>query len=425
MTIGFYFECQKRSGGVYQYALNILASLREMREHRFIVFNISPDFPFDEFRLSNWSIINLIPIAQKSAPSAKTETPQQKEVRYYAFKRRLSLLIISFLRVLHLYSLEAFFAQQKSKMRARAFDGKGIDLMLFHGPSELSFLTKIPSIVPVHDIHHKLHPESPELSDIGQFKKRELQIEQIKKHAYKIITNSPVVRKDLIRLYGIPAERVESVPCPPPLYMHAKIEPDARIRVQQKYHIPDKFLFYPAQFWPHKNHRGLIEAMKILKDAGLTPNLVLVGSNQPLWGEYERVQKLSSQYGLEGQIHILGYVENEEMPVLYSMAEAMVMPTLFGFTYPVFEAWLAGCPVIYSNDRTSREQAGDAALLVDPHNPADIADKIKRILEDKALRKDLIQKGLANAARNSSEKLTAKIRELFTTFEKERRARTR
>ena len=146
MKIGFYFEASKKSGGAYQYALNLLEALRENRNHTFVAFNISPDFPFADFKLPNWEIVNLINV-EKIGTINRTGAVKKESVR-----RKLVNHVLTFLRNQKLYRLEMYLTRRNAKKRAKNFTRHDIDLMFFHGPSELSFLTKIPAIVPIHDL---------------------------------------------------------------------------------------------------------------------------------------------------------------------------------------------------------------------------------------------------------------------------------
>jgi glycosyltransferase involved in cell wall biosynthesis len=109
---------------------------------------------------------------------------------------------------------------------------------------------------------------------------------------------------------------------------------------------------------------------------------------------FHEVMGLSHRLGVERQIHHLDYVPNEDMSGLYAGATALIMPTFFGPTnIPVLEAWGFGCPVMTSNIRGIRQQAGDAALLVDPRSVEAIAEGVHKLLTDEGLRRVLADRG--------------------------------
>ncbi len=180
------------------------------------------------------------------------------------------------------------------------------------------------------------------------------------------------------------------MPFVPPFYLLNSREVD----VKSKYSLPDRYIFYPAQFWEHKNHINLFEALKILKTDGVDVDLVLVGSKNTKNNNYEKSMNAIERLGLSDRVHILGYVPNDDTYSLYTNAVATTFVSLTGPTnIPPVEALLTGCPLICSNVYAMPEQVGDAALLIEPKNPVDIAEKIKRIWQDENLRGELRKKG--------------------------------
>ena len=415
MKIGFYFEASKKSGGAYQYALNLLEALRENHEHHFVAFNISPDFPFADFKLPNWEIVNLINVEKigtiNSAGAVKKESLRRKLVNRF----------LTLLRYFKLYTLEIYLTRQTAQKRANNFLRHKIDLMFFHGPSELSFLTKIPAIVPIHDLEHRRHSDFPELRTQGQWQKREYTYNHIKKTAYKILVDSQIGKQDVIDFYKVPENRIEIVPFLPPSYLKKEVSETEIETVRKEHGLPEKFIFYPAQFWPHKNHLNLLKAIAILKEEGLTVPIVLVGSKKEEWGAYQKVLEFIKSKNLETDVKFLGYVSNEEMSSLYKMAEAMIMPTFLGPTnIPVYEAWLMDCPVLYSDIRGPREQAGNAAILFDPYKPESIATAIKKIWGNETLKSELKENGKLRLSLWTRKDFYDKIRSIIKEFKNSR-----
>jgi alpha-1,3-rhamnosyl/mannosyltransferase len=105
---------------------------------------------------------------------------------------------------------------------------------------------------------------------------------------------------------------------------------------------------------------------------------------------------------MDKRVFRTGYLNEESLACLYSSALALVFPSLYeGFGLPVIEAMACGCPVICSNAASLPEVAGDAALLIDPHNVDELAGAIDRVVDDSALRNDLIRKGTERASQFS------------------------
>jgi glycosyltransferase involved in cell wall biosynthesis len=167
--------------------------------------------------------------------------------------------------------------------------------------------------------------------------------------------------------------------------------------------LPERYLFYPAQFWPHKNHAGIVQALGLLKkDFGAEVHIVFCGSYQ---GEnrdqtFQEMMTLARRLGVAHQVHCPGYVPDEDMSGLYAEAVGLVIPLFLATAnIPILEAWAFGCPVLASDIRGVREQVGDAGLLVDPYSVEAISEGIYRLWTDEALRRELAERGRQRLAR--------------------------
>ena len=197
--------------------------------------------------------------------------------------------------------------------------------------------------------------------------------------------------------FGLDEARVVVLPMLPSRAATTATSPRERDAVQERYGLPGDFLFYPAQFWPHKNHLRLIESLAILRDDhGLEPTLVLVGSNRNSLRKrtFAEVMRRVGELGLERRVLYLGEVPDQDLPALYDLSMALVMPTFFGPTnIPILEAFLRGCPVVTSDIRGLRDQSGGGAVLVDPRSPQDMAAGIGTVLADSGRRAELVARG--------------------------------
>jgi glycosyltransferase involved in cell wall biosynthesis len=248
---------------------------------------------------------------------------------------------------------------------------------------------KKPYIVTIHDFQHEYFPEFFTLKQrIG----RKI-IYKVGQKANMVICESNYVKRDIIKFLRILEEKIRVLPSPPPNYIQkTKIDKYKLKEIKEKYNLPDNFLFYPAQFWYHKNHINLIRAIKLINNKyGQNIPLVLVGSIKNNFGN---VIKEIHRLELSQQVKYLGYVPDEDMPYLYKLATALVMPTLFeSVSMPIWEAFHLGCPVVSSNVCALPEQVGDAGLIFDPHNIEDMAEKIYIVWTNAKLRESLVQKG--------------------------------
>jgi glycosyltransferase involved in cell wall biosynthesis len=173
--------------------------------------------------------------------------------------------------------------------------------------------------------------------------------------------------------------------------------PPEKIRLlREKYHLPDGMWLYVAHAYQHKNHRRLFEAYRQLRTTrpGGWP-LVLCGDKK---GRDAEIRCLLQYLDIEKSVLWLPRLDDEEMPVLYSAAGALVFPSLFeGGGLPVIEAIACGCPVAASDIPTTREFAGDAAFLFDPSDARAIAHAMLTLETDHCARESLRQKGIHTA----------------------------
>ena len=188
-------------------------------------------------------------------------------------------------------------------------------------------------------------------------------------------------------------------------------------QVRERFNLPGRYLFTVSTVEPRKNLVTLLDAYVQLKqhlgDAGLPcPPLIIVGRKG--WNCDDILSYMSE---LEGMVRFTGYVSDEELVALYQMATCLVFPSLYeGFGLPVLEAMMAGCPVITSKTSSLPEVAGNAGLLVDPHNAGEIATTIIRLLQDDALRTSLQEQGREWATHFSWAETARITRKLYITM---------
>jgi glycosyltransferase involved in cell wall biosynthesis len=264
----------------------------------------------------------------------------------------------------------------------------------------MAFEADIPYVLAVHDLQHRLQPEFPEVSADGEWEWREYLFRNGTRSATLILADSEVGREDILNCYGpygVTPDRVKVLPFLPASYLSADVSEVERERVRTTYHLPERYLFYPAQFWPHKNHRRIVQALGLLKEThGAEIPILFCGSHAGEIRErtFAEVMTTASSLGVESQILYGGYVPDEDMSGLYAGAVALTMPTFFGPTnIPVLEAWAYGCPVLTSDIRGIREQVGDAAVLVDPRSIESIAEGIYKLWSSDTVAATLVRRG--------------------------------
>lgn len=172
-------------------------------------------------------------------------------------------------------------------------------------------------------------------------------------------------------------------------------------RVQETHGIPGGALLFVGALQPRKNIGNLVTAFELLRARGRTEHLVIVSGHG--WKE-QRVLDRLERSPHRGAIHVLRNVPRDDLPALYWNAAVFILPSFSeGFGMPVLEAMACGTPVVTSSTSALAEVAGDAALTVDPHEPARIAEAIRTLLLDAPLRALYVDRGFRRAAQFSWE----------------------
>ena len=291
---------------------------------------------------------------------------------------------------------------------ARALIGARCDLWIFPSQDHWTYEIPVPSLGVVFDLMHRYARRFPEVSENGEFERREIHYAAMCRWARSILVESETGKRQLMECYGIDGDRVHVLPTVAPRYMYSSEIPAG---FAERYRLPVKYVFYPAQFWEHKNHQRLIRAAASLMEK--IPNLQLVFAGGKKNG-FDAVLQLVQTLRLSDNVHFLGYVPDADMPELYRRARALVMPSFFGPTnIPPLEAFVAGCPVAISGIYGMPQQVGDAALLFDPNSEAEIADCIYRLWTDDDVCAGLAQKGLAMAKGWNQDHFNQRLREIL------------
>ena len=198
--------------------------------------------------------------------------------------------------------------------------------------------------------------------------------------------------------YQIPLARFRRLRHPVP-HIEKKPTEDEVASILNKYSIPNQYIFYPAQFWAHKNHINLLKALILLhQNYHINLDLVFTGSDQ---GNLEYIKNTVQNLQLNEKVHFLGFVPHDDLIGLYVGAFALTYVTYFGpENLPPLEAFAYGCPVIASAYAGAKEQLGDAALMVNGSKPEEIALAVKKVNDDPYLREKLVRKGLVRARKN-------------------------
>ncbi len=342
-----YLSMSPEDGGKFQYSISLLGDLSVLQNE---ATEITALFFSDHWQ----DYINKF--------SIHGEKISNKESLLYSKLRTLiygKLLLLKLWRVFNRYCSKKY----------RKMKTLNPELVFYPGNDSLAYEFDLPSVVPIFDLMHR-YENFPEVKEYSIYESRERHYKNLCKYAKEILVDSELGKKHVIDCYDVVEKKITVYPYQPPYYVYDYYEID----VIKKYNLPADYFFYPAQFWEHKNHRVIIEAVKLLKGKGEIINFVFVGGRK---NGYEKVVELINNYGLQNHIIILGYVTNDELVSLYKRAKALVFPSLFGPTnIPPLEALALNCPVIVSDVYSHRDQLEDKVIYFNPRNAMELADKL-------------------------------------------------
>jgi glycosyltransferase involved in cell wall biosynthesis len=248
---------------------------------------------------------------------------------------------------------------------------KRCDLVYFTTPGSMSAsLQRLNFISTLWDLTHRTSLEFPEVREFGIFQNRENHFKNNLVSAYLVLTDSERLADLASFFYGIERRRFLAMPFSPSLSIISNQDGLTKQQVLNEYGLNEGYFFYPAQFWPHKNHIRILEAMVLLKSRSIFPQVVFSGKD---YGGKERLVKFIHENELTNQVHFLGFVPPQSMRGLYEGSLAVVMPTYFGpSNLPPLEAWALNKLLIYSDG--IGDQVCDGGILVDPSSACQLGE---------------------------------------------------
>jgi glycosyltransferase involved in cell wall biosynthesis len=267
-------------------------------------------------------------------------------------------------------------------LRPGPFGSKRIDLLYApFGMVRFPFIG-VPIVSMVVDLLHRDYPHSLPAAE-RQFRESYFAKMVLSADRFQVISDYTGER--LAHHYGVPVKKIFRTYLP----IQDRLKPAA-----DAIGPADRFFFYPANFWPHKNHEILLIAYQIYRrQAGSAAwDLVLTGSDdlrRPV------LQDIAKRLGVEHHVIFKGHLPEREFAQLFSAASGMTFPSLHeGFGIPLLEAMQLGVPVLTSAAGSLREVVGQAGLLVDPRKPMDLAAAMQKLASSEELQVDLRRRGL-------------------------------
>jgi glycosyltransferase involved in cell wall biosynthesis len=271
----------------------------------------------------------------------------------------------------------------------------GVDL--FHTPHYvLPLLCRGRSVVTIHDCIHLLFPEYLPNSYAKHYAK--FMMGQAISRSEMILTVSDASRNDILRFYpDADPEKLHVVPnAIDPAILDEPSEEDMA-RVRERYQIRGRFVLYAGNIKPHKNLERLIAAFGQLKQRPGHEDVKLFIAGDDAH-KYLSLRRAVETAGVRHDVRFFGFVPDATHAALYRMAALFAFPSLYeGFGLPPLEAMACGTPVLTSRLSSLPEVVGDAAVLVDPYNPEEIANGMDRLLGDAPFADDLRARGRRRA----------------------------
>ncbi len=235
----------------------------------------------------------------------------------------------------------------------------------------------VPYVYTLWDLGHYDSFAFPEVAMNGNFEIRKKSNELLAHHALMIFTESETGKKECEKYLRINEGRIKVVP----IFPSGVIDKNCHAKKPTKMEGADLFIHFPAQYWAHKNHYNLLQAMPMIIKAFPKIKLVLTGSNK---GNGEYISSVINDLVLQNNVLELGFVSLEEMRWIYENSHGLVMPTLLGPTnMPPLEAATLGCPVSCTNLPGHIEELGDYGYYFNALDPEDIATKVIKMIKDK------------------------------------------
>jgi glycosyltransferase involved in cell wall biosynthesis len=385
LKIGFFLGVEPYAGGMFQYAQFMLDALLSLNKQH---FDVTIAYHDDRWR-------NIL----------VKQGVQGKKLSFVAFGLFISdaLLLLRIPRFIAKKINACINPLVKNLMSYKC------DAWIFPAQESLSYQVPFRVVAAIHDLMHRYEKSFPEASSLLRYPIRDFRFKNIAQNSDIILVDSLLGGDHVEESYLIPKKKISVLPYTYPQYLKEAFDNN---KLSQYYKLPKKFIFYPAQFWPHKNHLNLIRALSISLKKYPDIYLVLTGSKNR---NYKNINKLIESLNLKERVVILGHVPDKNMAFLYRHARAMIMPTFFGPTnIPPIEALSCGCPALVSHVYGMPEQLGNAALYFEPSSPDSIANTIKKIWSNDHLHKTYKNRAIQYTKKNNQSLFNQRFKSILT-----------
>ena len=360
--IGILLTSPKEVGGIYQYSLSVIEALNLLQKNG--KFKI--EYYYSD---KHW---------EKHIPKISKKIYIHKGL-FKKFIRRLIYLFFS-------KDLRYFVFKEFLNEEVKILNKSNCKVVIFPSQNITSYQVNKKSLSTIHDLMHRYEYQFSEYTK-KIISERDVHYHNICKHCDGILVDSNMGKKHVIDSYDVEKHKIFSLPFITPKYLLKK----NKINIFKKFDIKEKYLFYPAQFWEHKNHINLVKAFKDVIKKNKNISLVFCGAKKNFYNEiYNFVQSNN----LQKKIYFLGRVSDDIMSSLYSNAIATVYPSLCGPTnIPPLESVSLNTPLICSDAYFMKNQMGNSAVFFNAKNYKNISKKIHLVLNNRKLQKKLVENG--------------------------------
>ncbi|MBZ5506720.1 MAG: glycosyltransferase family 4 protein [Acidobacteriia bacterium] len=267
---------------------------------------------------------------------------------------------------------------------------------LLHSPHFLLPLVRpCPAVATIHDVIYMACPRDLH-SRAGRLYYRAM-MKACSRLATRIVTDSEYSKREIVRHLRAAPAKIEVI-YPGVDQGFRRVTDSVRIdAARSKYGLDRDYILCVGIYKPRKNHAGLLRAFRCFRESGGEAQLVIAG---PMAEGEHVLRRLATELGIAEHVVFAGFVNEPDLPALYSAARVCVCPSFYeGFGFTVLEAMACGSPVVCSSATSLPEVAGAAALYADPHAPEQMATQILRAMSDEVLRTSLVQQGRQNLQR--------------------------
>lgn len=403
------------NGAAKLLTLELLSQFKELsHSYNFLLltahWNHQELSPFDGPRFERLCVLNAMTSTAEPIPSSSFVylSKAMHHIRQ-ALPEKVKSLLLPKARWIKQRWIQSIKSSDPQKVSKGLLGEKEIDLLFCPFTAPTYAEPGIPVVSIFYDLQHLAYPQ---FFNSHELEVRDHTLDQVRQRVESIICISEYSRQTLLAHLEISPERTYAVP----VCIHTRLKKNGASLMQlEELQLKDRpFLFYPANFWPHKNHRMLLTAYNILlrRNPDLELDLVFTGAlTQP----EKELREAVDVMGLKKRVHFLGYLSDEQLSAVFQGCQFLIFPSLYeGFGIPLLEAFIFGKPVLCSQVGSLPEIGEKAAYYFDPRKPLAIVTAIEYIMNNPKLATELIQQGYEQVSKFSREDMALRYLEIFS-----------